>query len=161
MSLVELMVAVALSGIVLVGGAGLLIRLLQQASTEVGREPAAGAPVDVAVQLVERDLRQARRLPRSDGRWLAGPTTLLLLLPDQQRVVYHRDGGRLLRLTAMGEAAEYRQRLLLDHVLTAEYSRRDADAGTFDIWLRQEGGAVRHRVVLARNLGRDVVGLRR
>lgn len=158
MSLIELLVAVALSTVVLLGATFLLIALAKACDREMGRPPAAGGAVDLALTQVERDLRVATRVVPRHGEWSSRRGTLLLELPDGALAGYHSDGERFLRLVGRVDEPDLRVRTLLEDVAVADIDRQGGSS--FDVWLRVRSGELRHRIVLARNLERPGSGPR-
>jgi hypothetical protein len=151
MSLAEMLVAVSLSAVVLLTGTALLLRLLHQASDEVGRPPVLGGPDQLALLQMERDAQRAVDAPQRRGDWRAEQGTILFEMPDGEVVVYHRESDVLMR-TVIGEPHEpERVRRLVDELIGADFARREK---VFHLRLTRSGHDPRYRVVLGRNLGR-------
>jgi prepilin-type N-terminal cleavage/methylation domain-containing protein len=154
MSLPELLVAVALSSIVLIGGTLLLVSLMRQAEKEVGRPPAFGGSVDLTMSRMERDLRQATALLSSVDGVETGPRDVILLLPGNRVIAYVKDGEELLRVVVEGDE-EPHSRVLLTRLVTLDLSRRGLRS--FGLTIRCSDQGLRVRRILARNLGRGGV----
>ena len=150
MSLIEMLVSLALTSIVLVGGALLLVQLSRWVASDMARPTAVGGMTDIALGLLERDIRNARALLPSEGDLKEGPTTLLLLLPGDLIVVYHQEEGKLLRLVADREEDFYRERVLVEDVQKVDF--RANVAGMLFLTIQRRDERERTRVVLARNL---------
>ena len=151
MSLAELLVAVSLSAVVLLAGTWLLILLLRHAAEQVGRDPVIGGPEDQALQWIERDAQRASSAPARKDGWEAAADSLLLVQPSGALVIYHRDGDRLLRTEIPGPGEPERTKLIVEGVVGADFS---VSGSLVHLWLRRSTTPMRHRVVLARNLGR-------
>ena len=150
MSLAEVLVAVALSAVVLLVGTALLIRLLHQASDEVGRPPVVGGNDQLALLQMERDAQRAIAAPERKGDWRTEQGTILFEMLDGTVIVYHREDDRLLR-TVIGDTHEpVRVRELVDELIGADFARTGS---VFHLRLTRSGGSRRHRVVLGRNIG--------
>ena len=157
MSLAELLVAVALSAVVLLAGTALLIRLLHQASDELGRPPVIGGRDQLALRQMERDAQAAVAAPESRGHWRTEQGTILFEMADGRLIVYHREEERLLRTVIGAPHEPERVRELADGLIGADFAR----SGTlFHLRLTRSGRPGRYRVVLGRNLGRRLPGER-
>lgn len=150
MSLAEMLVAVALSGVVLLTGTALLLRLLHQASDELARPPAYGGRDQLALMQMERDAQRALDAPEHGGGWRTEQGTILFKMPKGELIVYHREDDRLLR-TVIGEPHEpERVRELVDGLIGADFAQTGS---LFHLRLTGSNGQQRHRVVLGRNIG--------
>lgn len=152
LSLLEVVIASAMSFIVLLAGGGLYLMLLRHCAHEVSREPAVGGRVDVALRQVERDVERARAFPRHHLDFHADRETLLLRLPQDQVVIYRRDGNRLMRRVCEDPLDEGRERVLVEDVSVSEFRRLGTKM--MEALLRKEEGDLRRVVVIARNLDR-------
>lgn len=150
MSLAEVLVAVALSAVVLLVGTALLIRLLHQASDELGRAPVVGGRDQLALLQMERDAQRAIDAPDRNGDWRTEPGVILFEMPDRTVIVYHREDDRLLR-TVIGKAHDPETvRELVDDLIGVDFVQTGS---LFHLRLTRSGGTRRHRVVLGRNIG--------
>lgn len=151
-SLLELLVALALLAVVILVSAVLVVELIRASAAEES-EPTTGGGTDIALGLIERDVRLALRVRRS-ARWLGSADAALVLeMSGGDQVAYAVRGDRLDRALLPAGGEEPRERVLVRDVLVAELSGpRDR---LVEVVLRRAGEPVRERAVLARNLLRE------
>ena len=152
LSLAEVLVALLITTIVLLGAGAFFTAVGRQASREGGRSPGVGGPTDAALGRLERDLTMATSLPRHEGRVHADGQTLLLTLPDGTLVQWRQDGDRLVR-AVMDDRRRFDEKRVLDRVLFVDLRTRSARL--FEVGLRRKEEPVRRRTVLLRNLRPD------
>jgi len=145
-SVVELLVALALSAVVIVVGCALFLELARDGAAQAGREPAVGGSTDVALEMLVRDVRSAAAREPARGAWRDGG--LVLRQGDGSLVAWEATGDSLVR--RCGPAGqEPEARVVLDDLVVAEI---DADArGVVRVRVRAPDGPLRERLVLARN----------
>jgi hypothetical protein len=144
LSLVEALVALTLSIVMLVVGTALLVQMLRDAQRHAGRAPSVGGATDLALALIERDVRQAVGVGIEDA-------ALVVVLESGERVGYVRDGTELARLTRAAGAESERSHVLVRQVNVATFEQ---DGRVVDVWLGVGEEDLRHRTVLARNAQR-------
>ena len=146
-SLLELLVALAVSTVVVLIAAVLLAKLARGQRRQGARSAAVGSDTDIALGLLERDARAAVGFPRRLGDYHAG-RDVLLLQPAGGAVVWHAEGGLLWRVVVEADGSERRRRVL-DELLAAELST--TPRGLVTVSLRRRDEPPRARSVAARN----------
>jgi hypothetical protein len=150
MSLAEMLVVVAITGMLVLGTATVLISLTRHAGIQAGRPPRVGGRTDVALEAIERDLQLARAIPADAGGLPAG--FLLVERADGELVTWRQQGQHLLRGT-VDEEHELHERTVADALLLFDAQR--AGPRLVDVTLRRREEPVRRRSVLLRNLEED------
>ena len=149
MSYIELLVALTIVSIVLVVSGALLVRLSRQAEEQSRRPVAVGGKTDLALEQLERDVRQAAAIASGENE--SGVRVLILDMSDGERVVWLAPGSSLVRArTPLG--GETFTRDVAADVSLVEWTRRSPHV--MDLRLRRKDENLRQRTVLLRNVDR-------
>ncbi|MEM7244372.1 MAG: prepilin-type N-terminal cleavage/methylation domain-containing protein [Acidobacteriota bacterium] len=148
MSLVELLVAIFLTGVVLIGGAFLLINLTKRSATELAQGPALPDAAGQVLDRLVRELRPARGRLTSLGEFTADSGALIFVTAEGDTMLYVLDEASALWRYVLPEGEDTAQgRRLIENV---DYWSHDTrDGYEYTLTLRAEGGeAAERRVVL-------------
>ena len=148
MSLLEMLVAITLATVVMVGALALIIDLQRSAQASVKSGASVGSAVDVAIEHVVHDVRAAADLLHHVDAHEASSTTLVLLMPSGEKVVYTLEREHLVRYNRLADREELQPRLLVEHVTLLDFT---VEARTVRVTLVGDGEPLRQASALLRN----------
>jgi type II secretory pathway pseudopilin PulG len=149
MSYVEMLVAITIVTIVLLVAGAMLVQLSRQAEQQASRAPVVGGMTDLALDQLEKDLREATSVDLAGG---AAVTTLSIDTVSGDKIKWTAEGSDVsrARVPAKGPATN---RVVARDVAVSDWQRRSTHL--FDIEMRRKNESVRQRTVLLRNVDRE------
>ena len=149
MSYIEMLVALSIVTLVLIIAGAMLVQMSRQAETQGLRRQAVGGVTDLALDQLERDLREALHV--TDASEEGGARELVIDAPDGERIRWKTDGASLSRRREMRDGKVF-ERVVASDLSLIDWRARSTHL--FDVLLRRKDETLRQRTVLMRNLDR-------